>query len=394
MLKSLSFSNFYSFAEETEISFSVAKNASPSLYDVHMNSGDRLSKVTAVMGPNGSGKTQFLKSLSFLGWFVADSFLSSDPVGPILCDPHALKTEEPIRFEMFFYLDHVEHKYNLIIQEGIVVHESLYEKTSRLFSYLFVREYDFSSESYNVKTKNFAFKKAADIRTNSSLICAAHSYDVQAAAKFVTYFDNISTNLSVAGRHLASNSNLFESAEFFEKHATLKESMIQLVCQLDLGISDIEFEKIKSVGKNGEELEWILPVSIHQSDKGSFRLPFFEESSGTQSAMFLLRILLPVLAEGGLAVFDELDNDLHPLMLPKILDLFMNEGTNPHNAQLLFTCHSPEVLTSLKKHQVYLVEKYDQVSDAWRLDDVVGLRSDDNLYAKYMAGALEAVPNF
>jgi hypothetical protein len=39
------------------------------------------------------------------------------------------------------------------------------------------------------------------------------------------------------------------------------------------------------------------------------------------------------------------------------------------------------------------VEKQDQVSEAWRLDQVAGIRADDNLYAKYMAGALEAIPN-
>ena len=65
----------------------------------------------------------------------------------------------------------------------------------------------------------------------------------------------------------------------------------------------------------------------------------------------------------------------------------------PHQAQLIFTCHTPEVLNRLQKHQVYLCEKHDQCSTAWRLDEVVGLRADDNLYAKYMAGALGAVPD-
>ncbi|MGP3427029.1 AAA family ATPase, partial [Escherichia coli] len=66
--------------------------------------------------------------------------------------------------------------------------------------------------------------------------------------------------------------------------------------------------------------------------------------------------------------------------------------TNPHQAQLIFTCHTPEVLNRLQKHQIYLCEKQQQISDAWRLDEVVGVRADDNLYAKYMAGALGAVP--
>lgn len=58
----------------------------------------------------------------------------------------------------------------------------------------------------------------------------------------------------------------------------------------------------------------LIPFGIHKLDDSEFRLPFFVESSGTQFAFILLRLLLPVLAEGGGAVVDEIDNDLHPTM--------------------------------------------------------------------------------
>jgi predicted ATPase len=122
-------------------------------------------------------------------------------------------------------------------------------------------------------------------------------------------------------------------------------------------------------------------------------LPFWEESSGTQSAFVLVIPILQTLANGGIVVIDELDNDLHPHLIPALMEWFEFEETNPHHAQLIFTCHTPEVLNLLQKHQVYLVEKQNQRSEAWRLDEVTGLRADDNLYAKYMAGALGATPN-
>lgn len=100
-----------------------------------------------------------------------------------------------------------------------------------------------------------------------------------------------------------------------------------------------------------------------------------------------------MLHNGGIAVIDELDNDLHPHLFPEILNLFRSSHTNPHNAQLIFTCHTPEVFNILNKHQIYLVEKTDQISESWRLDEMEGVRNDDNLYAKYMAGAFSAVPN-
>jgi len=95
-----------------------------------------------------------------------------------------------------------------------------------------------------------------------------------------------------------------------------------------------------------------------------------------------------------LAVIDEFENDLHPLMLEPILDLFANPETNPLAAQLIFSTHAIEVLNLVEKSQVMLVEKdEDCLSQAYRLDSIEGIRNDDNFYAKYMAGAYGAVPN-
>ncbi len=80
-------------------------------------------------------------------------------------------------------------------------------------------------------------------------------------------------------------------------------------------------------------------------------------------------------------------------MLEPILNLFISPKTNPHNAQLIFTCHSVEILNLLRKGQIMLVEKSERCrSEAWRLSDMEGVRADDNFYAKYMAGAYGAVP--
>jgi predicted ATPase len=108
----------------------------------------------------------------------------------------------------------------------------------------------------------------------------------------------------------------------------------------------------------------------------------------------LLHQLLPVLHTGGLAVIDEFEVDLHPQMIPPILDLFCDPETNPHNAQLFFSTHSVEVLRKLDKTQVLLVDKDSKCeSYVCRLDEIKGVRRDVDLYAKYMSGAFGAVPN-
>ena len=108
----------------------------------------------------------------------------------------------------------------------------------------------------------------------------------------------------------------------------------------------------------------------------------------------LLKRLLPILENGGIAVLDEFEVDLHPHMIPPLVNLFISRKTNPHNAQLLFSCHSIELMRRLDKYQVILVEKDEfGYSRVIRLDDIKGVRSDDNFYAKYDAGAYGAVPD-
>ncbi|MBD3814172.1 MAG: abortive infection protein, partial [Betaproteobacteria bacterium] len=54
MIKSLRFSNFYSFADEAQVDFSLGKKPTPSGFDIEL-AGYRLNKVIAVVGANGSG---------------------------------------------------------------------------------------------------------------------------------------------------------------------------------------------------------------------------------------------------------------------------------------------------------------------------------------------------
>jgi AAA15 family ATPase/GTPase len=169
--------------------------------------------------------------------------------------------------------------------------------------------------------------------------------------------------------------------------------MATLLKNWDLGLTDVRIEKQVLSLENGETNEVYVPYGIHAVGKKEVKLILKLESSGTQGAYLLLSRILPALESGGLVAIDELEADLHPHMLTPLLDLFFSPKTNPKNAQIIFTCHSMEVLSLLHKSQVVLVEKNAEcMSDAWRLDSVKGVRNDDNLYAKYMAGAYGAIP--
>jgi len=392
MIKKLTFKNFYSFASETIIDFELGKKPTPSGYDINVN-GERYNKAIAVVGANGSGKTQFLKPLAFLRWFVTSSFLKNAPENTIPFTAHRLHALESSWFELEFLLHDIDYRYQVEMTTEHVISEALYKKTSSHFSYLFKREK--TDQGYSYKQKGFPFPRAQaeKLRGNASLMAAAHSYDVSEAEPFVNYFKSIETNVVSTGRKHFQHGAVIAAAQEFQSTPALLQIMSEAMSKFDLGLNHVEIRKQTLRNESGQEEQIFVPFGVHETSTGkSFELSFFEESSGTQSAFVLLEPILKTLQHGGIAVIDELDNDLHPHLLPQLLEWFEFDETNPHQAQLIFTCHTPEVLNLLQKHQVYLVEKQNQISTTWRMDEMTGIRADDNLYAKYMAGALGATP--
>lgn len=399
MIKYIRFNNFYSYLDDTEISFEVSKQATSSAYDFSLETAQdtyRLNKVMAVLGANGSGKTQLLKPLAFIDWLLILS-ASFDGHKGNLVEPFALNQSNETLFELGFFAENEqgkleEYRYELALRKEKIIGEALYIKSSSQFSYIFKCSYN--EGKINYKHKGFLHSKIANnIPKQTSMISYAYHQDNPIALQVVYAISRLTTNITSVGRINLSN-HIFAVSELFLENPNLKTLAEQLLTKFDTGIKRIEIKTVTHFDENNQMQEILMPFGIHQMADGTeFELNFFQESNGTQSAYNLLGLILPVLNGGGIAVIDELDNDLHPLLLPEILNLFRSSHTNPHNAQLIFTCHTPEVFNLLNKHQIYLVEKTDQLSETWRLDEMDGVRNDDNLYAKYMAGAFSAVPN-
>jgi hypothetical protein len=306
---------------------------------------------------------------------------------------HFTAQNEASEFEIEFELDSKEWRYRLNVSSERVYSESLHVKQSRAYSYVFTRDWDPSHSVYIVKQQQFGLlqKEAEKVRENASLISTASQYDVELALKLTSA--RLLTNVSGMGRNTMDHDQIMRASEFYARNADIREQMAVLLKQWDLGLTDVRLEKRSITRDNGQTEEIHVPVGVHLIGSSEHLLLLLQESSGTQGAFLLLSKILPALQKGGLVVIDELEADLHPHMLTPLLDLFFSPKTNPHSAQIIFTCHSIEVLSLLHKAQVVLVEKDSKSeSAAWRLDTVKGVRADDNLYAKYMAGAYGAIP--
>ena len=400
MIRKLSIKNFYSFKEDNQVSFLVNDKAPESGFYTRSLDSKRINRVTTIIGNNASGKTTFLKSISFIKWFLINSALTNKPdediaITNFLFDgKHTKASKISIEFE-----DKKDiYRYEVELNSKMVLFEKLEKKEIKKFGTLFKREWNKQTHKYDFNGKKFNlsdnFKKA--LRKNASTVSSALLLNHELSKELEKYWDNVITNVVETGR-IKSN-EIKDTAKFLKSNNKILKKAENLLKKYDIGLSGVDIAEEVIDLKNGKKEKIYIPLGIHQVKNHSktkyIGLPFNYESGGTQSLLQLVRILLQILDKGGIAVLDEFDAKLHPAMLPELIELFLSEKENKKNAQLLFSTHHHEILNCLNKTQILITEKNSEgASEVWRLDDVTGVRNDDNFYAKYLSGAYGGIPN-
>jgi len=378
MLHRVSFKNFCSFREGATISFELDGKVPPGVAGSH-----GLSTAVALKGANASGKTQALKALSFIANFCSRSF-EAEPEAPIVLSPF-FESDDTSEFEVEFSLDGTLYIYKLACKDTGVVYESVTRRTRS-------RKTKVIERTNNEITKaigEFSELKSIKVRSNASLIATAHQYEISSIRPIRDFFFRILSNVSFSGlkERFAS---IALTAKFLHERNQFLAPISNFIKECDTGITRIEILK----GKSDKGEEAYFPIFVHHWNGEERPITEYEESSGTK---FLLRILpqiLLALQNGSVIVLDELDMHLHPFIVKKIVNLFINSDTNKMGAQLLCSTHDSDVLDQLGKYRVYLVNKHENESFLYRLDEVPGelIRNDRSIIPLYKDAKIGGVP--
>jgi len=399
MLHKLSFSNFYSFKDQVTIDFTVDKNAPDTdayFSDIH---GNRISKIMTVIGANASGKTNLLKSLSFLRWFIIDSFSGLGPNDEIDkgFSPFLFCTKkEKSTFDIVFGINDEIYNYKLELTPKHVVRESLEIKNNdtNRWNIVFERQLEGGIYVNNFIKLNVPSDFDKIVRENSSVLSAARQINNQYAIKMVDYFSKIQSNIDmsdVPDKNIYNS--IFSAAEFFQNKPAIKEKAEKILKRFDLGLTKFSIQELKTPNNSPVYIPFVFHK--HSDDSQETPLVMFRESGGTGNLFVLLKDILAALETGDIVIFDELDKNLHPLMIPEIINLFRSKNYNPNNSQIFFSTHNVQILNELDKQQIVIVEKNEKnISDTWKLNDIEGVRPNDNYYAKYLAGVYGGIPKF
>jgi hypothetical protein len=395
--------NFYSIRDPQVIDLRAASNAPDEprrLIPVWPGAVERVPKVVALFGANASGKSNVLKALSFLTWFARDSFQAApDSWMPyqrfndeeMLSAPTDIVTEfsgpsdldqgdEDCRYRYHVSLGGPKDKPTLVFRETLSYWPPPTTPGTRLVERrLFERSQSVCTASKAFSLRGHRRSLDAILRPNASVISTLAQLKHPFATRLWQAAARISTNILIEKQELNDDF----AARYYQENPDLLRLLNHDIERLGLGVRSIELRQ----GGNG-------PVAWFEHEGLAGPVPTLFESHGTRLFVRIFPYIARALLFGGVAVIDELDLAIHPLVLPEIIRWFHDPARNPYNAQLWMTCQNAPLLEELIKEEVLFCEKDKSGrTTVYSLRDVQAVRRNDNYYRKYLGGVYGAVPH-
>lgn len=372
--------NYYGFREGMTLSFALDANCPESV-----SQGMPYSTIMCVKGANAAGKTTVLRAMAFLSMFACRSFVT-DPSSPIPAMSH-FDSDEPIELFADFEWKGVRYVYEVAVTDYKVQREAIYRKVKK--NTLLVERI---KDKITTCIREFDALSSMRLRSNVSMISLARQYGLAEVNPVFDFFQSVRGNVSFMGH--VYDYDIKDVSEELYKDSDKRRFVTEFIKSVDVGLTDVNIREFSEKDEHdpGKVTKRYVPFFVH-GEGGNF-VTWHTESSGTRALFSRLPRFQQVLKEGGVLLADEFDLHLHPHIIPKLLELFTDREINSRGAQLIFTTHDERVLDIAGKYRSYIVNKHDNESFAYRLDEVAGelVRNDRPVAPVYRSGKLGGVP--
>jgi uncharacterized protein len=405
--------NFRSIREEAR--FSLVAGAGDELYESNvikpsLAEGVKsipLLRSAALYGPNAGGKSNLIKALATMQEVVITSSQNLEilPITPFKFSSESSKA--PSVFEVTIFSDGVRYQYGFSATSLAIHEEWLFAFPKGRVQTWFERsrnaegEYEYSFGDKLMGDKD-AWKRAT--RSNALFLSTAIQLNSQQLQPVFNWFAN---KLRVAG--VRGWSPHF-SIEWCQDNR--KSQVLDFLRAADFAISDIHINEddfssdslpSKLPGHVRKFLEYELQgkkqlhlTTAHQSDSGNLvELDFKEESDGTRKMFNFAGPWLDSLEKGHVLFIDELHDNLHPLLVKFLVQLFHGNENNPNQAQLVFSTHETFILSQdiFRRDQIWFCERDEtQNTKLYSLTEFSTRKGVDNLERGYLSGRYGALP--
>lgn len=425
MLIEFRFKNYRSFRDETILSMEATGLGTFKNSLISFN-GLKLLPGAAIYGKNGGGKSNVIRAFWLAAQFIKNAQRTQHEKASIPVIPFALNdysSSEPSEFEFIYTLEGTKYWYFFSATREKIFSESLYHAPKGQKALVFTREgqrYSFTEDKARRKLVSEA------VAVNQLFFSVACTMNDSVCSNAMRWFRErlfFSRDYSDIPRQLldySNDTNMLKAISDYAKSA-------------DLGIEDMLFE----INSNEVDDETALPDNIPEDIKTAlaqflhtlsetsnnsevrlkmgevtaiskhkgrnkngnsqlYSLELADESDGTRKLMSIAPAIESVLANGGVLLVDEIERELHPMLVDFVVSKFQSKKSNLNGAQIVFTTHNTELLNMelLRKDQLYFVDKNqeDGASELYSISEFA-TRTTENIRKGYLLGKYGATPN-
>jgi len=425
MLIEFKFANYRSFRDESVLSMEATGLGTFKKSLIEYGSYKLLPSV-AIYGKNGGGKSNVIRAFWLAVQFIKNAQRTQHedaliPVSPFLLNDYSKNKETS--FEFTYVINQVKYIYGFSATKDSIVKEYLYHSPKGQKAVVFTRDGKKFTFTEDKAKRKLISEAVADNQLFFSVACTMNDSACVNAMRWFREYVLFSRDYSDIPKQLLEHSNdknMLRAISDYAKAADIGIEDMQfeiknedisdeaaLPNDLPIGIRTalINFMHVLSETSNNSEVKLkmgeVIATAYHRGQKENgtnelFPLELSDESDGTRKLMSLAPAMESVLSKGGVLLVDELDRELHPMLVAYIVSKFQSKGSNPMGAQLIFTTHDTDLMNEeiLRKDQLYFVDKDSSngVSELYSISEFA-TKTSENIRKGYLVGKYGATPN-
>ena len=425
MLIEFRFKNYRSFRDDVVLSMEATglssfKNSLISYHNLKLLSG------VAIYGKNGGGKSNIIRAFWFAVQFIKNAQRTqhenaSVPVVPFMLNDTS--KNQPSEFEFIYTIRDIKYWYTFAATREKITKESLYHAPKGQKALVFLRENQKFSFTEDKPKRKLISETVAENQLFFSVACTMNDIACTNAMKWFREQIFFSRDYADIPKQLLDYSN----------DANMLKAISDYAKAADFGIEDIKFEIDSKEVKEGLDFPKDIPegikealtqfmnvlsetsnnsetklklgqvkaTSFHQgqSEDGSlhlYPLELSDESDGTRKLMSIAPAIESALKKGGVLFVDEIERELHPMLVDFIIAKFQSKKTNSNGAQIIFITHNTELMNMelLRKDQFYFADKNhdDGSSELYSISEFT-TKTTENIRKGYLLGKYGATPD-
>ncbi|WP_346909615.1 AAA family ATPase [Faecalicatena orotica] len=416
MILNYKFKNFMSFKENVEFSMMApktkVKNRFPNNY-VTSDTGIDVLKTAVVIGENAGGKSNFVRSLSYLQSFFVETETPKTYRNVINTNnnqdfcPKKNNTLQSFEIEVLIkenllYLYHLEVDFMGIVKETFYVKNKVKNKYKKIFS---MERSDYTIECNNENECTNSNKCLTKANTVYLLDVPGSENEIEKSLEKAANKEKL-IGLTITKLAMLGNEHTITFTDWIKNYLCPETNIINYDIYKSMKNEDDDLRILHDSRyldifrmvdhsiisfKVDEEKPFSKTIIVRRKKDGStFTRELVQDSSGVREYFAWAVQIFKVVYENKTVFADEMDRVLNPVLSDRVISFICGKN---HSGQFVFTTHNVLHLDlkNYMKEQIYFITKDIETleSELYSLADFPEIRYETTkIYEFYMKGIL------